>query len=398
MITSKPYRLKNQIQHYSWGTKNENAFIPKLLGFVPEKDKPYAELWIGAHPKAPSLVLIENREEPLDKLIAKYPYEILGKKVVEKFGNKLPYLLKVLSCQTALSIQAHPDKKLAKILHAEDPENYPDENHKPEIAIALDNLKALVGFRPVKEIIDIIEKYPALKNSIPLDLLSKLKNLEGRKKELLKELYLRVMKFDSGELREIITALREQILNTNEKTIEEEEFIKQYEVYGIDVGLLSILIFNIIELNSGESIYTEAGVPHAYLRGNIIECMANSDNVVRAGLTPKFKDVDTLVEMLKYDDTPVNILRPSNLRISTYKTPFEEFELSVYDLEIEDKAELQSEQIIVGLVVDGKLKLDYEKESTKFSKGESFLIPAVVKNFGIACIEQAKIVIVKIPL
>jgi mannose-6-phosphate isomerase len=139
-------------------------------------------------------------------------------------------------------------------------------------------------------------------------------------------------------------------------------------------------------------------VPHAYLRGNIIECMANSDNVVRAGLTPKFKDVDTLVEMLKYDDTPVNILRPSNLRISTYKTPFEEFELSVYDLEIEDKAELQSEQIIVGLVVDGKLKLDYEKESTKFSKGESFLIPAVVKNFGIACIEQAKIVIVKIPL
>jgi mannose-6-phosphate isomerase len=368
------------------------------LGFVPEKDKPYAELWIGAHPKAPSLVLIENREEPLDKLIAKYPYEILGKKVVEKFGNKLPYLLKVLSCQTALSIQAHPDKKLAEILHAEDPENYPDENHKPEIAIALDNLKALVGFRPVKEIIDIIEKYPALKNSIPLDLLSKLKNLEGRKKELLKELYLRVMKFDSGELREIITAIREQILNTNEKTIEEEEFIKQYEVYGIDVGLLSILIFNIIELNSGESIYTEAGVPHAYLRGNIIECMANSDNVVRAGLTPKFKDVDTLVEMLKYDDTPVNILRPSNLRISTYKTPFEEFELSVYDLEIEDKAELQSEQIIVGLVVDGKLKLDYEKESTKFSKGESFLIPAVVKNFGIACIEQAKIVIVKIPL
>jgi mannose-6-phosphate isomerase len=398
MITSKPYRLKNQIQHYAWGTKNENAFIPKLLGFVPEKDKPYAELWIGAHPKAPSLVLIENREEPLDKLIAKYPYEILGKKVVEKFGNKLPYLLKVLSCQTALSIQAHPDKKLAEILHAEDPENYPDENHKPEIAIALDNLKALVGFRPVKEIIDIIEKYPALKNSIPLDLLSKLKNLEGRKKELLKELYLRVMKFDSGELREIITAIREQILNTNEKTIEEEEFIKQYEVYGIDVGLLSILIFNIIELNSGESIYTEAGVPHAYLRGNIIECMANSDNVVRAGLTPKFKDVDTLVEMLKYDDTPVNILRPSNLRISTYKTPFEEFELSVYDLEIEDKAELQSEQIIVGLVVDGKLKLDYEKESTKFSKGESFLIPAVVKNFGIACIEQAKIVIVKIPL
>jgi mannose-6-phosphate isomerase len=382
MITSKPYRLKNQIQHYAWGTKNENAFIPKLLGFVPEKDKPYAELWIGAHPKAPSLVLIENREEPLDKLIAKYPYEILGKKVVEKFGNKLPYLLKVLSCQTALSIQAHPDKKLAEILHAEDPENYPDENHKPEIAIALDNLKALVGFRPVKEIIDIIEKYPALKNSIPLDLLSKLKNLEGRKKELLKELYLRVMKFDSGELREIITAIREQILNTNEKTIEEEEFIKQYEVYGIDVGLLSILIFNIIELNSGESIYTEAGVPHAYLRG----------------LTPKFKDVDTLVEMLKYDDTPVNILRPSNLRISTYKTPFEEFELSVYDLEIEDKAELQSEQIIVGLVVDGKLKLDYEKESTKFSKGESFLIPAVVKNFGIACIEQAKIVIVKIPL
>lgn len=397
MLKPRPYRLKNQIQHYAWGTKNENAFIPKLLGFVPEKDKPYAELWIGAHPKAPSFVLLDDREEPLNKLITKYPNEILGRKVVEKFGSKLPYLFKVLSCETALSIQAHPDKKLAKILHAKDPENYPDENHKPEIAVALDSLKALVGFRPFQEIINIVQKYPALQNTLPGELLTKLKNFEGNKKELLKELYLRIMKLNPDEIKNVVTAIREQILNTKNKTIEEEEFIRQYEVYGIDIGLISILILNIIELNSDESIYTEAGVPHAYLRGNIIECMANSDNVVRAGLTAKYKDVDTLGEMLKYDDGPVTVLRPVNCEVNTYKTPFEEFELSIYDLEAGKHLEINTEQIIIGLLIEGKIEMRYNNEKISFSKGESFLIPAVLNSFSIACNEKNKIALVKIP-
>ena len=123
---------------------------------------PYAELWAGAHATAPSRVLVANGEIPLDQFIARHPLEILGKDVYWAFGAQLPFLFKILSIRTALSIQAHPDKESARALHTRDPLHYPDSNHKPEIAIALKPTQFLYGFRPAMEIQKAMEEVPEL--------------------------------------------------------------------------------------------------------------------------------------------------------------------------------------------------------------------------------------------
>ena len=146
--------MKNKIQHYALGGKGESAYIPRLIGIIPERDKPYAELWMGVHPNAPSYVEIDHSFILLDQLIRENPEEMLGKSVSNTYSNSLPFLLKVLSAEEALSIQVHPTKEQAKILHQKDSKFYPDDNHKPEIAIALDSHLAIVGFKPYPELVD----------------------------------------------------------------------------------------------------------------------------------------------------------------------------------------------------------------------------------------------------
>lgn len=168
-VKAKPYQLNNTIQFYEWGTRGPDAYIPRLLGFEPEGDTPYAELWLGAHPKAASRVVVENEYDgPADMIIslsqwlAAYPDDILGPQVAARYGGQFPFLTKVLSAGTSLSIQAHPDKNQAERLHAQDPEHYGDDNHKPEISVALDGLDALMGFKPYDQILDTLERYPEL--------------------------------------------------------------------------------------------------------------------------------------------------------------------------------------------------------------------------------------------
>ena len=165
-VKPQPYRLRNTIQHYAWGTSGLDAFIPRLLGIAPEPDTTYAELWLGAHPKAPSQVMVEDAGEqvliPLDQWVAQYPAAILGERIANRFNGQLPFLTKVLSAGAPLSIQAHPDKSQAERLHALDPEHYADDNHKPEIAVALDGLAALMGFKPSSEILRTLQLYPEL--------------------------------------------------------------------------------------------------------------------------------------------------------------------------------------------------------------------------------------------
>ena len=135
-VAPRPYRMHNQIQHYAWGTRDQDAYIAHLLGNEPEEGVPYAELWMGAHPKAPSTIELEDgRTVALNMWIKAHPNAILGREVAERYG-KLPFLFKVLSAGQSLSIQAHPTKAQAEKLHARDPEHYPDNNHKPEIAVA----------------------------------------------------------------------------------------------------------------------------------------------------------------------------------------------------------------------------------------------------------------------
>ena len=168
----RPYLLENKIQQYAWGARGKKAFIPQLLGMETKLNEPYAELWIGIHPNAPSEIKMGDSLFSLTEFIQNHPVEILGQSVSSAFSGTLPFLLKVLSAGEALSIQAHPSKEQARHLHAQDPEHYPDDNHKPEIAIALDSLTALAGFKRFIELQQTLLTYPELSEFIDIDVVS----------------------------------------------------------------------------------------------------------------------------------------------------------------------------------------------------------------------------------
>jgi mannose-6-phosphate isomerase len=387
----RPFKLLSKVQHYDWGTRNAAAFIPSFLGIPAEKDRPYAELWIGAHPTAPSEILLNGQAVPLTKAIESAPREILGDDVARRFGGKLPFLLKVLSAGAPLSIQTHPNKEQARRLHAKDPAHYPDDNHKPEIAIALDGLTAIAGFRPVEDLVAVLTEYPELGDLVGYGLVASVlggTNDADREKRL-REVYEAIMRRegDDGALASVTAKIVARLSAMPSLSIEQRYFVEQYRVHKADVGLFSFLLFNLLQLKPGQAIFTDAGIPHAYLKGNIVECMANSDNVVRAGLTGKFKDVDALLEILDYRFARYEIL---NLEQRTdgvvYRTIAKEFEVTSYskpsgcDLSMETGG-----SPVVVLVTDGFMTVKWpateREEADTFSQGEAFLIPAALDRW-----------------
>ena len=389
----KPYKLFNKIQHYAWGTKNENAFIPKFLNTEIQRDIPYAELWIGAHPKASSEIEIEGEKISLNEIIRDHKPECLGEFVSKKFGGNFPFLLKILSAANALSIQTHPNKLQAEKLHKLDPDNYPDDNHKPEIAIALDSLTAIAGFRPIKEIQHSLSLFSELEYFIDKELIDKIIETENllEAEIYVRDLYGSIMsKAEEREtLSKCIELIIERLRGKDTLTSEEIQFVNQYNLYGADVGLFSLLFFNIIELKPRQGIFTGAGVPHAYIKGNIVECMANSDNVVRAGLTNKFKDVKTLLEIIKYEFKEYDIINAEQKADEVkYKTDAEEFEITYYHKPAGfNKKNNSLDKPSVYLVTEGMVEIKWDvKENIRneiFLKGESFFIPAALGDFEI---------------
>jgi mannose-6-phosphate isomerase len=406
-IQPQPYKLFNKVQNYDWGTKNDDAFIPKFLGVEPVKDLPYAELWIGAHPKAPSEIEIQGTRYLLNAVIENFPFEVLGNRVLKKYNGKFPFLLKVLSAARALSIQIHPNKKQAEILHAKDPKNYPDDNDKPEIAIALDSLTAIVGFRPARQIKEIFIKCPELKDFIGGKNYKMLIDTddENKLKENIEIVYKTIMNDSNDKVRleSVINKLVEKFSAQSHLTLEEEQFLIQQKLYGFDVGLLSFFFFNIIELKPEQAFFTDAGVPHAYIKGNIIECMANSDNVVRAGLTGKFKDVDTLLQIMNYSFGEIEIINKQQKQDEVvFKTNAAEFEVSGYNKNAGLYHKLEShDKPIVVLIENGMVQVEWmsgeEKKYSTFGKGDSFLLPAVLSELSLLMKENSKYFVVAIP-
>ena len=403
----KPYKLFNKIQHYAWGTKNEIAFIPKFLNTEIQRDIPYAELWIGAHPKASSEIEIDREKIALNEIIRTNNLECLGEYVSKKFGGNFPFLLKILSAANALSIQTHPNKLQAEKLHELDPENYPDDNHKPEIAIALDSLIAIAGFRPIKEIQHNLSLFSELKYFVDKELIDKIIETENvlETEKYVRALYSSIMsKAEEREnISKCIELIIERLKGKNTLTSEEFQFINQYNLYDADVGLFSLLFFNIIELKPRQGIFTGAGVPHAYIKGNIVECMANSDNVVRAGLTNKFKDVKTLLEIIKYEFKEYDIINAEQKADEVkYKTDAEEFEITYYHKPAEfTKKNNSLNKPSVYLITEGIIEIKWNvKENIRseiYSKGESFFIPAALGDFEIFAKEPVEYFEVAIP-
>ena len=403
----KPYKLYNTIQNYEWGTKNESAFIPRFIGMEVELNKPYAELWIGAHPKTPSKIEIDGTKIPLNKIIATYPGECLGEYVRSKFSGTFPFLLKVLSAARALSIQAHPNKVQAQRLHAKDPKNYPDDNHKPEIAIALDSLVALVGFQPVRSIRKHLESLKELDELVGKGLVDEIIKSEDQvmAENLIKQLYGIIMQraVDKEHLASCIFKIHKRLMEKEFRSPEEEQFLEQHTLYGADVGLLSFFFFNLVHLQQGQAIYMGAGVPHAYIKGNIIECMANSDNVVRAGLTNKFKDVETLLNIILYKFAECPVLHAeAGTGDGTYRTAAEEFEvtLNIKPRGFRKKC-FSNDRPIINLITHGSLDVHWNGDGTvytlKFLRGDSFFVPAALSQYEISSNDDVEFITVAIP-
>lgn len=355
-------------QCYSWGKLGLNSEVAQLLlhsnsGTTIDPEKPYAELWMGAHPKADSLILDRDSDRTLGAWIQKNP-QSLGSKVRERFNGKLPFLFKVLSVRTALSIQAHPDKDLAVKLHAEFPEHYPDDNHKPEMAIALTPFTGLCGFRPVQEILDFLSEVPELQALIGQDSVQILKSGlsdPDQTKAALKTCFSRMMRIDKDQVQTQLQALVQR-LSTKGPGLSpvEQLLIKLSDDFTGDIGCFCIFFLNLVELQPGHALFLRANEIHAYISGDCVEIMACSDNTVRAGLTPKFLDVETLCSMLDYSPSPARskVFRcrrdDRDPHAELYDPPIDDFSvirLTVPEGELYTVAALDSGSII--LVVSG---------------------------------------------
>ena len=311
--TNKLFRLKGRVQHYDWGGF---SFLPELL-MLPNLDKkPFAEYWLGAHEKSPSIVVEENKaDQNLDVFINQDPEERLGAPAYQRFG-RLPYLLKVLDVRDMLSIQVHPTKQAAEQKFEEENHkgiplsaahrNYKDNNHKPELLSPLGDMYLLHGFKEPGLLRSVLQKEPAL--SFLLD---------DFKEGDYRSLYARVMTMPQEEVNERLRPLLDRIVplyHAGSLTKDQEVFwaaraaITFNKGSDIDRGIYSVFFFNLVKLTEGEALFQDAGLPHAYLEGQTIEIMANSDNVLRGGLTPKHVDVKELMEHIRFVATRPNII------------------------------------------------------------------------------------------
>ena len=407
-VKPRPYLMQNQVQPYEWGTHDAEAFIPQLLGMAPQPGKPYAELWMGAHPKAPSLIVADGATIALDHWITAHPLELLGKEVAERFNGTLPFLFKVLSAGEALSIQAHPHKAHARLLHANDPAHYPDDNHKPEVAVALDALTALMGIKPFAELAGALKHYPELAEFVGHDVSARVLSARDPSQDEQRELTkaLLVALFTRAEthphelsraIDKLVARLRDQEGNLGEA---EQLFVNLRQQYtGPDVGLFAIFLLNLVHLEEGQGMYAEAGVPHAYLKGNIVECMANSDNVVRVGLTSKFKDYKALLDILKYEPGPVAILGGNpDSEIAIYETPAPEFRVSRYRLKAGAQRNVDTvHKPEILIVTQGKITIHWDGNSETYHRGQSIFIPALLSGYDIAADQPAELFRSQIP-
>jgi len=400
----KPFVLRNKIQHYEWGTRGEQAFIPRLLGIQSEGHRPYAELWIGAHPSAPSQVNISNDLIDLTELIKKHPVEILGETVFKRFGANLPFLFKVLSAGKPLSIQAHPNKSQAVRLHQRDSIHYPDSNHKLEIAIAIDNLKALVGLLNIVELSKKLELYPPIQSFTDRVLPGDSTISEADETTIVKQFYSTLIRKSVGEPQlygNLVESLAESILTRGNRISEQEQlFLELKKCYpSSDIGLILILLMNLVQLTSGQALNISAGIPHAYISGNIIECMTNSDNVVRIGLTNKYKDVAALLEILDFSPNEVQVVNPDwRDGISIYRSSAEEF--VVANMKVAEnfaKKIYTNDKVQIGLILNGRIELIWNSaEKLILKKGESVLLPACIKEYVIRSQNWAEVYIASV--
>jgi mannose-6-phosphate isomerase len=342
------YYLEGVVKHYDWGGY---SFIPSLLATDNKSKQPYAEYWLGTHPLGISQVQLNS----------------FTKKRLDELAGHLPYLFKAQEVKEMLSIQAHPSREAAEKEFARENalgipldvpyRNYKDPNHKPEMLVALGDFWLLHGFKPEQELVYTLLNVVELRELLPVF------NATGYA-----GLYKYVMEMPQPEVNRILQPLVDNLLPVTETT-EADKMDEDYWVAkaartftrngNIDRGIFSIYLFNLVHLNRGEAIFQDAGVPHAYLEGYNVELMANSDNVLRGGLTSKHVDVPELLKHVKCMPTRVKIIEAAPARNGgkIYPVCVPDFSIEVFELQAGEEAVFTASSTDILLLTDGEAEL-----------------------------------------
>jgi mannose-6-phosphate isomerase len=368
--------LTGTVKHYDWGGIE---FIPSLLNVSNPGREPFAEYWMGVHPQAAGKVEMEKgKNVSLPEIISSDGKKLLGEYVFKRFGN-LPYLLKALDVKKMLSIQVHPSKSEAEKDYATENaagipldspiRNYKDTNHKPELMVAMGEFWLLHGFKSADLLKQTLNAVPELKFLLPIFDQS---GYEG--------LYKYVMEMPQEEVNEKLEPLVERIVplyKTGKLKKSDEHYwaakgtVNFSQPGKTDRGLFSVYLFNLVKVQSGEAVFQDAGVPHAYLEGQNIEIMASSDNVLRGGLTTKHIDAKELLKHTRCEPTVPNILKGEQKgKELVYKTPAPDFELSSFSLKKGETASFTASTSEILLLVEGMIKIDDGTDSIELKKGQ----------------------------
>lgn len=386
-------------QNYAWGKIGSNSVVARFAhandpdNVTIDESLPYAELWMGTHHKVPTKLY--STGQLLSDLIKSDPSKYLGDKIIAKYGStkELPFLFKVLSIEKVLSIQAHPDKKLAAQLHAADPKNYPDDNHKPEMAVAITDFEAFCGFKPLDSIKQYLQTVPEFADLVGKETTEAF--IASPSRENLRAVFAAVMRSPEDVIAAHATDLVARAKSHPEifGSVLADLILRMNEQFPNDVGLFcGCLMLNHCVLKTGEAMFLQACEPHAYISGDIMECMAASDNVIRAGFTPKYKDVNSLVSDLTYytndveeqKQQPTPFPRGSGDAVfALYDPPIDEFSVLQVKFSTEGgKAEMKGvEGPSIVIVTEGTGSLQIKgKDDTKLEAFEGavyYIAPGV---------------------
>ena len=335
--------LRGALRTYAWGSRTA---IAEFTGRSSPTAHPEAELWFGAHPGDPAYLETDTGEESLLDAVRSDPEGQLGAAVRNRFGDTLPFLMKVLAADEPLSLQAHPSAEQAAEGFARENRlgipvsspirNYRDRSHKPELLVALNTFEVLAGFRPASKSVELMQALSVSDLDPFVNLLTGQPDADG-----LRALFTTWITAPQPDLDVLVPAVIDGAINyvragKKQFAAEARAVLELGERYPGDAGVLAALLLNRLTLRPGEGIYLPAGNLHTYLQGVGIEVMANSDNVLRGGLTPKHVDVPELLRVLDFAPAGEAVLRPKTSEDgmeTVYETPAPEFSVSVVGID-----------------------------------------------------------------
>ncbi|ENN9980430.1 mannose-6-phosphate isomerase, class I [Vibrio vulnificus] len=388
------FKLDNPVKNYEWGSKTA---IQSLFGIDNPNGEPQAEIWMGAHPNGCSTVSIDGESVLLSKLIQSNQEGILSKATAEQFGE-LPYLFKVLAAGQALSIQVHPSKEEAEVGFAREEaqgidrsaaqRNYRDPNHKPELVYALTPYQAMNGFRAFD---DILARYTHMVGAVHMPTVQALLEVfkDNKTSYGLEAFFTGLLSLQGDDKLQSLAALLEYVKLHQKQDLEDDLcslVLELAQSYPSDIGLFAPFMLNVLTLKPGQAMYLDARTPHAYLKGAGLEIMANSDNVLRAGLTPKHIDVDELAKCTLFEEKPVESLlcQPeTDGDYHHYPVSIPDFNFDCFMQADDTVVQLCSAEILFAIDCDATLS-HKSGEKITITKGESVFIPAYAQEYTLS--------------